>query len=351
MKAKLKKTIVCKEINNYNLNTDIIDTYLPKMGDVALFEIIEIGKHSTVQAESGKNEHIIEGDHLMAAFANRYATEQFEGYIPEQPTRILDILGAGGAIGIVKSKNAAFKYIEPTKLKLLGYAVDETGKVLNTINYKVKREKFVSIIPNNAKVILSIGSTMDSGKTTTAAYLSRGLREAGNKVAFIKLTGTSYTKDKDLVKDCGADVVLDFTDAGYPSTFMCDKEEIKDLYQTLLNILTSENPDYIVMEIADGILQRETEFLIRDKEFMKTISDVVFSAGDSLAAFFGISFLEKLEKKPVAIAGRFTMSPLLIQEVNERSNIPVLTLDDLMNPNVVNLFNSEKKSIALNNAH
>ena len=261
MNYRVKKTISCSEVETYKIDSTIVHTHTPKFGEVALFEVIEIGKHYTVQSDTKRIVTIVEGDYILAAFANRYATEQFEGYVPDRPTEILHILGAGGAVGIVKSKNEALKYIEPTKLRLVGYATEESGKVINTIYYKAKRDKFMGIVPNNAKVILSVGSTMDSGKTTSAAFLARGLKTTGKKVAFIKLTGTSFTKDKDLVFDCGADVSIDFLQGGYPSTYMCSKEELLDLYQSLLNQLAPENPDYIVMEIADGLVQRETEFL------------------------------------------------------------------------------------------
>jgi len=169
------------------------------MGDIAVFEVLTLGKHYTLQSDSKRIITIVEGDIIMAAFANRYATEQFEGYVPEKPTEILDILGAGGAVGILKSKHAAFKHIPATQIRLIGYAVDETGKVINTIHRENKVVTFNATVPNDAKVILSIGSSMDSGKTTTAAYLARGLKTTGKRVAFIKLTGTSYTKDMDLV--------------------------------------------------------------------------------------------------------------------------------------------------------
>jgi len=115
---------------------------------------------------------------------------------------------------------------------------------------------------------------------------------------------------------------------------MCEKQDLLNLYQTLLHKLAPAKPDYIVMEIADGLLQRETEFLLRDTSFMSTISNVIFSCGDSLAVFFGIDFLAKLNLKPAALSGVFTMSPLLIQEVQSRCNIPVVTIDELMVGNI-----------------
>ena len=341
MTTKIKKTIICSEIKSFEIDKSKNKIYTPKQGDVAIFEVLSLGKHYTLQSESKRMMTIVEGDLIMAAFANRYATEQFEGYVPEKPTEILDILGGGGVVGILTSKHAAFKHIPTTRIKLIGYAVDSDGTIINTIHRASKEVIFNGQVPHNAKVILSIGSSMDSGKTTSAAYLARGLKTTGKNVAFIKLTGTCHTKDMDLAYDCGADVAVDFTDAGFPSTYMCEKQELLNLYQTLLQKLAASKPDYIVMEIADGLLQRETEFLLRDKSFMNTIYNVIFSCGDSLAVFFGLDFLSKLDVRPAAISGVFTMSPLLIQEVKDRCDIPVLTIEELMSGEAIEYFTKE----------
>ncbi len=327
---RIKKTIVTRDIQAYVLNDTMNNSHKPKAGDVGIFEIVEIDRHSNVQCDDKRLSNIFEGDLIMAAFADRYATAQFEGYVPTEPMELYDILGAGGAIGVVRTKNASLEHVEPTKVKLIGYCCDPAGKVLNTKFYGSERTRFNGIVPNDAKIILSIGSTMDSGKTTTAAHMARGLKTTGKKVAFIKLTGTGYSKDKDYVYDCGADISIDFCDVGYPSTYMCSKEDILDMYQSLLQLLEPHKPDYIVMEIADGLLQRETAFLLKDKAFMSTIHNVVFSCGDSLAALKGIEILNEIGVYPCMISGRFTMSPLLIQEAEEQTNLPVHTIDEIM---------------------
>lgn len=340
--TRIKKTRVCRHVGDYTISSSLINDYTPQPGDVALFEVLELGKHETVQSDSKRNVRIIEGDHLLAAFGNRYATGQFEGYVPDKPTIQNDIIAIGGVVGHLKSKNAAFEHIPPTTVKLLGYAVDAGGKVINTRYLGESRSAFTGVVPNKAKVILSVGSSMDSGKTTSAAFLCRGLKTTGKQVVYIKLTGTVYTKDQDLAYDLGADFTCDFSDAGFPSTYMCSREEILDLYQTLLNKTSKINPDYIVIEIADGLVQQETDFLLKSNDFMKTVSSVMLSCGDSLAAFYGIEYLDKLGFPPVVLSGIFTMSPLLIKEVQRATSIPVLDIKQLMSGEFVYLFDREK---------
>lgn len=340
---KLKKTIVAKDIHSYTLNSDINQTHIPIAGELAVFQILELGRHEMAQMEDGKNRSIFPGDHIVAAFADRYATSQFEGYVPEQVLDQYHILGAGGVIGIIKSKNASLKDVEPTTVKLVGYCTDENHQIINTKFYQKERKKFTGKF--KPKVILSIGSTMDSGKTTTAAFVTRGLAMGGHEVGFIKLTGTCYTRDREFVLDCGATVVTDFSDCGFPSTYMCSKEDILDIYQTLMDREDFRNLEYVVMEIADGLMQRETNFLLQDNNFQQTIYKTVFSCGDSLAALHGLQVLKSMNIEVTAVSGRFTMSPLLIQEVKEYAAIPVFTIDEVMTGEYNYLFDGNVVSV------
>lgn len=325
----MKKSLITKTVESYRIEENAFKNYVAVSGDVAMFEILEIGKHKTMQSDSKRNVALFKGDLILAAFGDRYATEQFEGYVPTSVMSEYHILGAGGVIGIVKSKNAAFKDIEPTKVRLIGFAVDAENNIINTKFHGIDRPEFTAE-KRMPKVILSLGATMDSGKTTTAAFVSRGLFLGGNKVGFIKLTGTAYTKDKDFVFDAGAERAMDFSDAGYPSTFTIPIPEILSIYEFLRTSITAQGTlDYIVVEIADGILQQETLALINNQEFMRTIHAVVFSCGDSLSALHGMQVLKNMGISPRFLCGKFTMSELLIQEVKQYIDIPVFTLEQI----------------------
>jgi hypothetical protein len=331
---KIKKTYLCRENFDFNFDTNIPADYAPQVGDVGIFKVMKIGKHRNVQSEWKRNMALIPGDLIMAAFGNRYATNQFEGYVPEKVPELMHMLAAGGVVGIVKSMHYNLEDIGPTIIEMKGLVRDVQGHIINTI--RRRRNQIIPFSGNAAKktkVILSLGSSMDSGKTTTAAYLVNGIRAAGHKVGFIKLTGTTHTKDSDLNFDLGAEVSYDFSEMGYPSTFLCSKQEILDLYETLLEKTLLFNPEYVVVEIADGLYQRETKMLYQSKEFMSTVHAVLFSAGDSLSALHGCQLLKSEGITPMALSGWFTASPLLIKEVLEHrdSEIPVVNLDELRN--------------------
>lgn len=330
MEKRIKKAYICRGIDACSINENIIEKHNPRVGDVAVFEVLEIGKHSTIQGEEKRNVRIYPGDFMMAAFGTRYATEQFEGYVPDKPMGEYHILGAGGTVGVIHSMHAKFNDIGPTRLKLIGYVTNSSGQLLNTKELKQSEMiPYSGVMQSLTRVILSIGSSMDSGKTTTAAHLVRGLKKAGMKTGFIKLTGTVYTKDCDLNYDNGADVVTDFGDMGFPSTYMCGKEELLSLYETLLHRTNANTLDYVVMEIADGIYQRETEMLLSNSKFMSGIDAVIFSAGDSLAAVQGVRALQEMHILPKALSGLFTASPLLVREVKAKVHIPIYSIEQL----------------------
>ena len=80
---KIKKAIICKHVKSSIINKNIKKIYIPKAGDVAIFKVKEIGKHTRIQSVGGNNKYILPGDLIMAAFGNRYATGQMEGHIPK----------------------------------------------------------------------------------------------------------------------------------------------------------------------------------------------------------------------------------------------------------------------------
>lgn len=335
MFPKIKSSFACARVTRYGWDSNRVAIYTPKSGDVGIFRIID-PCDSYLADKQGVNRHIFENDYVMLAFGNRYATNQIEGYVPEHPMPFYHLLARGGVVGVLKSVNATMK-TEPAIVELIAFATDETGAVYNTIDHDAIPPFDASVI--RSRIILSIGASMDSGKTTTAAFLCGGLSKAGYTTAYIKLTGTAFPKDARVVEDRGADFVTDFTHFGYPSTYLTPHQELMNLYGALVDVAqTAVQPQYIVIEIADGILQRETAALLMDERFMRTVNGVIYSCGDSLGAISSLQLLADWNIRPFALSGLFTASSLLVEEVRPHVQIPILTLDDLLTNQAANLL-------------
>ena len=86
--------------------------------------------------------------------------------------------------------------------------------------------------------------------------------------------------------------------------------------------LLEEQPEYIVYEIADGILQRETRMLLEAPKFRKTIDAVVYAAPDSPSCESGVRSLRALKYNVVAAAGLVANSRLGMAEVQAATGVP-----------------------------
>ena len=170
---------------------------------------------------------------------------------------------------------------------------------------------------------------MDAGKTHTAMSIIMGLRKQELTVAGIKLTGTATGKDTWNMFDAGACIALDFVDGGFPSTYLSTLEELLNLYDLLISRAAAEGASWVLVEIADGLLQHETAALLQHAPFAASVAAWIFAAGDPLAAAGGIGLLRKWAIEPLAISGVVSMSPLGLKETRIGTQLPCLTASEL----------------------
>jgi len=295
---------------------------VPRTGDIALARLEKIGKNPRLELANGRPCALHVGDLLAVVFGNRYATMQFEGYARADGDAC-DLLSMGGLCGIVESKHDAV--LDSTKLRLLGSVAGEDGRSLRLRDFALPESRTTS----SPRIVVVCGTSMDAGKTYTATSLIQGLRHAGVEVAGIKLTGTAAGRDTWGMLDAGACVALDFVDGGYPSTYRTSLGELLQLHRLLVGRAAHAGASWVVMEIADGLLQEETAALLRCAEFTRDIGAWVFAAGDPLSAAAGVRLLREWDIEPVAVSGRVTMSPLAMREAEAATGLACLSASRL----------------------
>jgi hypothetical protein len=310
--------------------------HAPRVGDLALHRVLSLGKHTRMDSREGRPLHLFPGDLVATVFGNRYATDQYEGFVPP-PREQYHMLSIGGVCGMVSTKNDSMP--DPTVLEFAGYAVDRQDQVVNLRQHRLEPLRDVAdTAPASFKTLLSVGASMNSGKTTTAAMAIRGLARAGRTVVAAKLTGTAAVRDVQFMRDAGAAAVLDFTDYGCPSTSLTSLRKLLRLTRTLRSHLTAGRPDYVVYEVADGIFQRETALLLSCEEFRATIDHVLFSAPDALAAESGQRTLGRLGFDLIGFSGPISASDLGRQEVQRATGRPCLSSRELSEGGILALI-------------
>ncbi len=302
----------------------------PEVGDLLYGSVKFLGLHKSLENKLGRIHTISDGSKAVFVYGNRYAPDVLEGFVPEDMPSEIPLLSRSGLVGQIAYKNT--NVLDPTIIKIYGYVCTKKGEVLNTLSFKPSWTASDLTAPRKkGKMILCIGSSMNSGKSQTAGILCKALSNMGHTVSGTKVTGTASLKDILLMEDCGAESVSDFSYLGYPSTYMMPMKEIIPLFENL-DFEYGTKSSYWVVEFADGIYERETRHLLKSGKIKKRIHRLVYCSNSAAGVIGGLSSLKKdFNLVPDAISGVCGSSPLMVREVQEHTDIPIF--DNLI-PNI-----------------
>ena len=323
-----KTAYTARRVDPARMATLVNGDAVPRPGDLVLARVVELGQHDKIEFADGRRGQLFPNDEIVVCFGNRYAPDQFEAEVPPNLRRC-HLVAGGGVAGRVLSAHPLMK--DPTTIKPIGLVADAAGRVLNA-----RQGALAPLDPpvgaRRPKIIVSLGTSMNAGKTTSAAYLVHGLTKAGLRVGAAKVTGTGAGKDVLMMKDAGAVRVYDFTDAGYATTYLHSTEQCLDIVGLLTAHLAADDVDAIVLEVADGLYQRETKDLVCHPRFRAMIDSVMFAAGDAIGGVAGVEWLQGRGLPVVGLSGMLTASPLAIREAQAGTKLPVWDLETLAAP-------------------
>ncbi len=266
---------------------------------------------------NGRMVPILQGDKLIGALGKRAATLEGVGdWEAIKEDGQMHALTAAGLFGVATSVS----YFLPRFMDLsyLGHVVADDKK-LNMKDFIVPAEPKSFSIP----VIMLTGTSMSAGKTTTGRMIIHELKSMGKKVVGAKLTGAGRYRDILAYNDAGADEILDFVDAGLPSTVV-DKPTFKRRLEYMLSRIQTLQPDVAVIEAGASPLEP-----YNGDQVVKAVKDnivlMVLSASDPYAVLgiqsaFGI--------KPNLITGPAANTSAAIDLVQELTGIKALNLLD-----------------------
>ncbi|MGH2984616.1 MAG: hypothetical protein ACRDK5_10260 [Solirubrobacterales bacterium] len=287
-------------------------------GDFVVCEMLGSGPDSyRVETPSGAYEEINPGDRIIGALGARAATLEAVGdWRAVGEDLILDTLTAAGVLG--RCTSAAIPPPPMTEVRYLGHAV-RGGKAC-TMRGSLEPAPVRKL---EAPVVLIIGTSMDAGKTVTAAAIVRELADMGRRVAGAKLTGVGRYRDILAMREAGAQYIADFVDAGLPSTVV-PREEFESALLLLCSKLAASEPDVVVAEAGASPLEPYNGDAAM-RLLAENVRATVLCASDPYAV---VGVMSAFETRPDLTAGRATSTEAGIALVEKLTSIPAINVLD-----------------------
>jgi len=285
------------------------------LGDKSVYNQLEdvFGRMSMLQ----------KGDLIVGALGHRNALHGYEGVLPSavKPGDRLNVLNLGGVLGHCVSHNPDVG--PPFEVEVLGQVLvypefqKRHGHPANIMQGALKMSGPLPSCP----VIYVAGTCMNSGKTAAACALVRRFRAAGLRVGGLKLTGISLMKDILGMRDYGAEVALDFTDAGVVAT---NADNAPAAAKVLFSEAVSRGVDVIVAETGDGIMgEYGVQAILADPDLRPLTAAFVLCANDPVGVAGGVKFLKESFGISVdLIAGPATDNRVGVRFVEQELGLP-----------------------------
>lgn len=340
--ARAKMPYAIRRVPRKEMATLLTGAVRPRAGHLVLARVEKLGQHSHLELASGRRARLFIGDEIVLSYGNRYAPDQFEAVVPDSLAPC-HMVAAGGIASLTLSRHG--KMSSPTVIAPIGLLGDHAGNALNLANYRLN--SIVTGDDNRPLTIAVVGASMNAGKTETATSLIKGLICSGLKVGAAKLTGTAAGGDVWSMIDAGAEPVLDFSDVGFPSTYLLPAAQVETAMTTLLHHIGEAGVQAIVLEVADGLFQQETADLLRSPVFAARVDGMVFAAKDALSAVAGVEWLQRHKLPICAVSGVLTSSPLAMREAQAALGLPVLDPETLRGAESASLLGIKQKMRSL----
>ena len=289
-------------------NVTLSDEILVEEGSVIAVAVHgEKSRYNELEDLHGRLSTLHEGDIVVGALGKRHALHGYEGVMPES-VKVgdrLNMLNLGGVIGRCVSYNPDVG--PPFELEVLGQVQvfpnigSREGTAAHIRMGALEPREFAVTIP----LVFIAGTCMNSGKTAAACSIVKALHRKGLRVGGAKLTGISLMRDTLAMRDYGAEVIRDFTDAGIVCS---DPAHAAKIARTVLTDIAQQGVDVIVVETGDGILgEYGVQAILADTAIRPQLSSLVFCANDPVGVAGGVEELQRTYGlRPDLIAGPAT---------------------------------------------
>jgi hypothetical protein len=315
-------TQACGLGHELRIETDNIPS---EEGVVVVVEVLTSkSTYNTLELTSGRMAKVNKGDIVAGALGHRKALFGYSGHVPEslKAGDVIQMLNIGGVLGVCDSANPDRG--KPFDCRVLGVVLQfpylgERIGVPARAGYR-KLDYDATLDTRGVPVVALAGTCMEAGKTAAACSMVSRMRHRGLVVDAFKATGVSLRRDILAMEDAGARNSMIFTDLGIITT---TPKTGPALTRTMLTEMAANKPDVIVFELGDGILGAYgVDAILDDEAIRKSLTAVVLSANDPVAAWGGVKLLrERFKIEPCAVTGPATDNAVGVDIIQEQMNV------------------------------
>ncbi len=212
-------------------------------GDFVATRITNPGSGAFIELQNGRMMVPLPGERVIGALGVRHATLEATGtWEKAEPNGEMSLLTGAGLVGKMTSRSI-FSPV-PIRVEYLGH-IHRQGRKLGMADFVTPLDPQ----PLTTPAVLLVGTSMSAGKTTTGRIVTHQLKEMKRRVLGVKLTGAGRYRDVLSLHDAGAESILDFVDAGLPSS-ICEKDCFGRALDHMLARMAREPADVAVVEIG-----------------------------------------------------------------------------------------------------
>lgn len=318
---KVKFTKLPSIVKNLNLSyeEELSKVITPEEGGVIAVEALNHeGKFNVFEHISGRLGKLFQKDIIPGVLGQRKALKEYSGKIPNTINLgdELYLLCESGLIGEIQGLNEAWG--QPMKVKVIG-SVLKNGKQMNIKDFNLDSKE---ILKESAPIIAVAGTSMDCGKTTMICKIAEYFKNNGHKIAGAKLTGVGFMGDPLKMIDAGIYPVVDFVDAGLPSTCGGTKKAVNAAISIIKKVNKSK-PHVIVVEFGDGIIgEYNVSKILENEWFKKQIKVLIVSAQDLTGVWGAKQIINSLGLRIDLITGPVANNLTGVHYIEKNINIP-----------------------------
>ncbi len=291
----------------------------PRAGDVVVVRALtDSATYNMLELPTGRLAKINPGDVLVGVLGRRRALKGFVGDVPATVNSgdQLHLLNMGGVIGFCTGHHSSLS--DAIRLEVIGLVCDEDGRVRNIGDGALTPRQTLG---QSAPLVLIAGACMNSGKTYAATELIKQATRAGLRIAAAKLSGVACLRDTLNMGDHGAIATASFLDCGLPSTVGVG--DLAPIAKAVIARLNESAPDFIVIEMGDGILGGySVESVFDDQELRNAAAAIIFCASDYVGAWGGIELFRRRGIEIDLVAGSVTDSKMGEEYIEREFGIP-----------------------------